>query len=266
MPKRIVDGEGIWKSDKIAQIEPARFRAEFANLLPLALSNGSFECNARSIWATCYGYNRPDVTPEDVVAILDEFERVKLLFRWTVAGKAWGFWVGIDRPGRLPSPARQRERHEKTGEIVPQDQLHEFLREPTGNQQDSIGKPIGSLGSGSGSGTGFGSGLGNGNGNGSGFGAAGKTKTAEILNTSPSDFVTPEKQNQRLSSRRKAEIQDQSQKRRLLTDAIEKYRSFYGKEPAEKDFGVICMKNHIPFDEGKMLLLDAAQERHANGN
>jgi hypothetical protein len=106
MPKRIVDGEGIWKSDKIAQVELPLYRAEFANLLQLALANGSFECNARAIWTTCYGYNRPDVTPEDVAAILDEFERVKLLFRWTVSGKTWGFWVGIDKPGRLPSEAR----------------------------------------------------------------------------------------------------------------------------------------------------------------
>ena len=121
MPKRIIDGEGIWKSDKIAQIEPPRHRAEFANLLALALANGTFECNARAIWATCYSYNRSDITPEDVVAILDELERVKLLFRWDVAGKTWGFWIGIDKPGRLPSAARQRERHEKTGETVPQD-------------------------------------------------------------------------------------------------------------------------------------------------
>ena len=138
MPKRIVDGEGIWKSDKIAQVEPPRYRAEYANLLPLALANGSFECNARAIWATSYSYNRPDITPEDVAAILEEFERAKLLFRWTVSGKTWGFWVGIDKPGRLPSEARLNGRHDRRGEEVPKDKLREFLGE---NKTETIGVP-----------------------------------------------------------------------------------------------------------------------------
>jgi hypothetical protein len=252
MPKRIIDGEGIWKSDKIAAIEPPRYRAEYANLLPLAMANGSFECNARSIWATCYGYNRPDVTPEDVVAILDEFERVKLLFRWAVAGKAWGFWVGIDKPGRLPSEARQRERHEKTGEIVPQDKLHDFLGKPTGSQLEAIGKPIGSLGLGFGvgSGVGPGSGLGNGSGNGSGFGLGSEEKTKS---------TSKAPQNQNLSDNRKAEIQEQSQHRQLLSDAIKVYRDTYGKDPDDKAFGVICQKTHMTFDYGKTLLLAAGQ-------
>jgi hypothetical protein len=155
MPKRIIDGEGIWKSDKIAQVEPPRHRAEYANLLPLALATGTFECNPRAIWATVYSYNRPDITPEDVAAILDEFERVKLLFRWEVAGKLWGFWVGIDKPGRLPSPARQKERHEKSGETVPLADLNEFLGKPIGNPQETIGMPVGSLGFGSGLGSWF---------------------------------------------------------------------------------------------------------------
>jgi hypothetical protein len=253
MPKRIIDGEGIWKSDKIAQVEPERYRSEYANLLPLALANGSFECNARSIWATCYGYNRPDVTPEDCVAILNEFERVKLLFRWTAAGKTWGFWVGIDKPGRLPSAARQRERHEKTGEIVPQDKLLEFLREPAGSGQDSRGQPIGSLGLGSGVGVGSGSGLGSGlgNGNGSGFGSEEKPRS------------TSSKAPQNLSDKRKAEIQGQLQKQKLLKDQIETYRNFYGKEPDDKAFGIICSRNHIPFDLGKTLLLELVNQRDA---
>jgi hypothetical protein len=262
MPKRICDGEGIWKSDKIAQVEPARYRAEYANLLPLALANGSFECNARAIWAACYGYNRPDVTPEDVVAILDEFERVKLLFRWTVVGKTWGFWVGIDKPGRLPSEARQRERHEKTGEIVPQDKLRDFLGEPTGSQPETIGKPIGSLGFGFGVGSGFGPGfgLGNGSGNGSGEGC-GEGQTRKNPGEREGNQKPPSNQDQNLSDKRKAEIQEQSQHRQLLSDAIKAYRHTYGKEPDDKAFGIICQKTQMAFDYGKMLLLASGQGR-----
>jgi hypothetical protein len=75
MPKRVIDGEGVWRSDKFTQVEPPSFRAEYTNLLPLALANGSFEVNARCIWSTVYSYNRPDITIAHVEQILAEFER-----------------------------------------------------------------------------------------------------------------------------------------------------------------------------------------------
>jgi len=130
MPKRIVDGDAIWTSDKLGQVQPVSFRAEYTNLLPLALGNGVFECEPRKIYLKVYGYNRPDITPDIVASILDEFERVKLLFRWQDAGKLWGFWIGIDQPGRLPAPSRTK--HEKQGPDVPRDELSAFLLENDG--------------------------------------------------------------------------------------------------------------------------------------
>jgi hypothetical protein len=160
MPKRILDGDGLWRSDKIATIQAAWIKAEYANLLPLALANGSFEASARRIWSTVYSYNRPEITLEQVEAILAELERVKLLFRWTdpPTGKDWGFWVGIDRAGRLPTPSRLKDRHEKTGLIPPVDKLAEFLGKPAGTHPATVGEPIGSLGFGFGSGFGTGPG------------------------------------------------------------------------------------------------------------
>ena len=29
MPKRVVDGEGLWRSDKLARVQPAPWRAEY---------------------------------------------------------------------------------------------------------------------------------------------------------------------------------------------------------------------------------------------
>lgn len=260
MPKRIVDGEGIWKSDKIAQVEPARYRAEFANLFPHALANGSFECNARAIWAASYGYNRPDITPEDVAAILDEFERVKLLFRWTVAGKTWGFWVGIDKPGRLPSEARLNGRHDRKGEDVPKVKLREFLGQdlenktesigmPSDSHQEATGEPIGSLGLGLGSG--LGKGLGKGKGLGLGSGAVEKIEAVEISKTSPLDFVTPENQN--LSPRKKREIQDQ----KLLQDLAKDWRETHRREIDYKALLVISEKAHLDFEYARRLLSEA---------
>ena len=81
MPKRIVDGEALWLSDKL-KLVPEKFRAEVANLIPLASSNVSFECNPHKIWVRVYAYNRPDVTVEFVEEMLEAFPRAKMLFRW----------------------------------------------------------------------------------------------------------------------------------------------------------------------------------------
>jgi hypothetical protein len=127
MPKRILDGEGIWRSDKIGSVQPVRARAEYANLLPLALANGSFECSALRVWSIVYSYNRPDVSVDDVQVFLDAFENAGLLFRWTAPdGKSWAYFVGIEKPGRLPGKSR-KGRNEKVGAEPPQDKLRKFL-------------------------------------------------------------------------------------------------------------------------------------------
>ena len=94
MPKRIVDGEGMWRSSKIKKVQPESYRQEYAWFLPLALANGVFEADPDAVWATAYAFLRPSITPEIVGKIFDEFERVGLLRRWThTDGKEWGWWV-----------------------------------------------------------------------------------------------------------------------------------------------------------------------------
>jgi hypothetical protein len=143
LPKRLLDGEKLWRSDKLKRVNPKKFRAEYANLLPLALANGSFECDPNKVWAQVYSYNRADIRLADVGLILAEFERVKLLFRWTVDNKPWGFWVGIDQEGLLP-PEKQRHRY-KTGAIPPSDELNAFISsnidQPPDNIQITSGGP-----------------------------------------------------------------------------------------------------------------------------
>lgn len=102
MPSRIVDGEALWRSDKLKKVKPSSFRAEYANLLPLALADGSFECNVDRIFFDVYAYNRPDISKNKIKKILNEFQRVGLLQKKTDAeGREWGYWVGIE--SRLPS-------------------------------------------------------------------------------------------------------------------------------------------------------------------
>ncbi len=179
MPKRVIDGEGLWRSDKIASIEPAWIRPEFANLVPLARANGSFECNMRLVYTQVYAYNRPEVTIEMVAQILAELQRVKLLFRWTDAGgKSWGYWIGINQPGRLPSPSRVDRKHEQLGAVPPTEALRKFLgMETTGEPLASHSVTNGEVG------FGFGSGLGNGLG--SSPDVDGESLTREIQNAWP---------------------------------------------------------------------------------
>jgi hypothetical protein len=54
MPKRIINGEGIWRSMRLSRVEPPNYRAELANMLPLALANGVFEADPRLVWAQVY--------------------------------------------------------------------------------------------------------------------------------------------------------------------------------------------------------------------
>lgn len=129
MPKRVIDGEGLWLSNKLRQV-PEQYRAEYANLIPLALANGTFECDPRKVWARVYIYNRPSVTLQVVEELLDSFERAKMLFRWQAEdGAIWGYWVGIDKPGRLPSGTDQK--NGAKGAAVPRELLQSFMRIPS---------------------------------------------------------------------------------------------------------------------------------------
>ncbi len=128
MPKRVIHGEGIWRSDKLARVEPTWVRAEYANLIPLALANGVFECNPRRVWSEVYSYNRADIAVQDVeTIILPALVGVGLLFCWKDEdGKGWGYWPGIEKPGRLPGKSR-RGRNEAVGPEPPAEELRKFL-------------------------------------------------------------------------------------------------------------------------------------------
>jgi hypothetical protein len=126
MPKRVIDGEALWQSHKLSQVQPEKYRGELANLLPLMSVNGSFEADARLIWSQVYGFNRPKVTLKDVEAMLKEFERVKILFRWTAEdGKVWGYFVGAEKAGRLPPPSKRYS--DAASADIPEELLAAFI-------------------------------------------------------------------------------------------------------------------------------------------
>jgi len=179
-PKRLVDGDAIATSEKLLNVPP-QYRGEYSFLLTLAEVNGTFECNPRLIHHNYYSFNRDDITVQFVADALDAFGAAGMLFRWKQKGKTWGYWIGIDKEGRLPKPS-DREKFRKPLVEVPQAQLDLYL-EQTGRGEGEEGatlSPTG-LGLGSGAGSGFGSGEGSGGGVG-----AGATKTTEASPRPPS--------------------------------------------------------------------------------
>lgn len=194
MPKRVIDGEALWLSTKLKKVQPEEFRAELANLIPLALADGSFEADADLIQSRVYSFLRPSVTIQRVAAILDEFERVGILGRWEVNGKTWGYWIGINKPGRLPPPSRLDKNHEKLGETPPDYIL-------SGQSMASQRSADGCVGFGFGSGSGFGFG--------GGFGSGSGSSEKPLDEVTPSPETIPQEKNTSASKRLFRSLADQ---------------------------------------------------------
>jgi hypothetical protein len=164
MPKRLIDGDALWTSNKVSKLE-TKYIPEYSWLLPLAEANGCFECDARQIWAKCYAMLRPGWTQEDVEDLLDAFETAKLLFKFQHDRKQMGFWVGMEKSGRLPSPSDRVKYRGKGKGIVPADELAKFLGEEVPIISEQYREVIGILSS-----RGYGDGVGRGVGVGIGIG------------------------------------------------------------------------------------------------
>jgi hypothetical protein len=103
VPKRIVDGEALWTSGTLKLLPKADALALFVYcwLLPIAESNGVFEFDVSAIHARTMQYH--DIFTEDELAeYLKLYNEYGLLFIWQNYGKQYGFWVNINKKGRLP--------------------------------------------------------------------------------------------------------------------------------------------------------------------
>ncbi len=102
MPKRIVDGEALWLSEKVKRL-PEKYRLHYANWLPLAEANGVFEVDIDRIHTKIYAFLCPAIGKSQVRKLLELMVGVGLVRTWKESGKTWGYFTGIDKPGRLPS-------------------------------------------------------------------------------------------------------------------------------------------------------------------
>ena len=125
MPKRVIDFDAMWGSDKLAACA-AWAQAEYAWLYGLADASGCFELtNLRVIWGRVAAI-RANLTIEQLEQVFAEFQEKGLLFVWEHEGKRYAHWTGSDVPGRLPPPS-WRMRLEKFAPPVPKQRLAEFM-------------------------------------------------------------------------------------------------------------------------------------------
>jgi hypothetical protein len=125
MPKRVLDFDALWASDKISAL-PGWAQAEYAWLYGLADASGSFELtNLRVIWGRVAAI-RKDLTIERLDEVFQTFIAGGLLFTWEASGKRYGHWTGSDVPGRLPPPS-WRARLERLAPPVPKQELAAYM-------------------------------------------------------------------------------------------------------------------------------------------
>lgn len=137
MPKRVIDFDALWASDKIASC-PAWAQAEYAWLYGLADASGSFELtNLRVIWGRVAAV-RKDLTLERLEDIFQEFIARGLLFTWEAGGKRYGHWTGSDVPGRLPAPS-WRARLERLAPPVPKREFAEYMSQFSSRREPIFG-------------------------------------------------------------------------------------------------------------------------------
>lgn len=138
MPKRVLDFDALWASDKLAACADWA-QSEYAWLYGLADASGSFEItNLRVIWGRVAAI-RKNLSLERLQEIFDEFIARGLLFTWEENGKRYGHWTGSDVPGRLPSPS-WRARLEKLAPPVPPEALAAYSARFGGSKEGIVAR------------------------------------------------------------------------------------------------------------------------------
>jgi hypothetical protein len=125
MPKRVIDFDALWASDKISACAEWA-QAEYAWLYGLADCAGCFELtNLRVIWGRIAAVRR-NFSIERLEQVFAEFQDKGLLFVWSESGKRYGHWTGSDVPGRLPPPS-WRNRLERLAPAVPREPFSKYI-------------------------------------------------------------------------------------------------------------------------------------------
>lgn len=128
MPTRMISGEGMWSSTKIASCVteiPATSGVYYPWLYPLADANGVLELTSLRVIFAQIAMQLPFFTLEHLTAIINDFHKAGLLFIWKDRGKTYGFWTNSDKPGRLPKPS-DRDRYKNIDVRIPKAEADKY--------------------------------------------------------------------------------------------------------------------------------------------
>lgn len=131
MPKRVIDGEAVWASDKIAACVhelPASTGVYYPWFYPLADVNGSFECTSTRVIHGRIALQLPFLTLAHTELVLHDFHQNGLLFVWVKEGKRWAHWTKSEEKSSVPKS--QRDRYRPTAPPVPQKEYAAYLENP----------------------------------------------------------------------------------------------------------------------------------------
>jgi len=107
MPCRLIDGDSVARSKKLHDKVSESFRIHYPYWLTLAQANGTFECDAEQIHRDLYAYLMPNlIKVKQVRLMIRQFVEAEVLVTWEENGKTWGFFVGNEKPGRLPAKSQ----------------------------------------------------------------------------------------------------------------------------------------------------------------
>src|SRR5580692_4210964 len=130
MPRRVIDGDCVWASDKIAECSrevPATSGVYYPWIYPLADAYGCFEITSLRVIHSKICQQLPQISLMTVSQIVKDFEDHGLMFTWTEGGKRFAYWTNSDHPGRLPAPS-ERSRFARLTPPVPKDKLERYMR------------------------------------------------------------------------------------------------------------------------------------------
>jgi len=129
----MVDGDAWARSRKIKNGVEEKFRLHYTLWLTLAQANGTFECDLERIHADLYSFQLPSVKLKHVHKMFEQFKAAGVLDTWEERGKVWGFFIGSDKAGRLPSRVHL-SRYKDLPPFYPG-----LVREQTGNTPEGFG-------------------------------------------------------------------------------------------------------------------------------
>lgn len=124
--KRLIDGEAVWRSDKLAKC-PEWVRPEYTWLYPLADAFGNFELDPRTIYGLVYK-KRDGFTEARLNELIEIFNQQGLLFIWEDPenGKRYAHWTNSE--SHLPN-ASTRNRFKSSTPPCPPEPLIDYCQQ-----------------------------------------------------------------------------------------------------------------------------------------